>query len=244
MSPSEKKDVIRQSYANLFALGLELMAMNGAGREELHSMVDVDSRSRERLRGLMDSGKGFVMVSGHIGNWEWMAPFCTVEGLNTGCVTKPMHNAASDAFICEMRERAGVKNFTTRQSPMRIMRHLRQGGMVGIVADQDARRNGIFVPFFGTPASTATGPAWFAYRMGIPLLPVASLRTPAGRMRLVVDEPIWPNPDAAQDEEIERLTRAHVHSLEESIRANPGQYLWFHRRWKTQPKKKSAEPSA
>lgn len=243
LSRSERKAVIRESYANLFALGLELMAMNGASREELHSMVEVDSRSHDRLHALMDSGRGFIMVSGHIGNWEWLAAFCSVEGMDIACITKPMHNAASDSFICEMRERAGAKNFTTRQSPIRVLRHLRRGGVVGIVADQDARRNGIFVPFFGTPASTATGPAWFAYRLGMPLVPVASLRTPSGTMRLVVDEPIWPNRDLPQEEEeaeVERLTRAHVRSLEESIRAHPGQYLWFHRRWKTQPKKKSA----
>ena len=64
-------------------------------------------------------------------------------------------------------------------------------------------------------------------------------RTPEGGFRCVVDEPIRPDAGAEAEEDIRRITRLHVAALERAILVDPAQYLWFHRRWKTRPKKES-----
>ena len=115
----------------------------------------------------------------------------------------------------------------------------RRGKWLTIVADQDARRHGIFVDFFGKPASTAEGPALFSWKLNLPIAPLFSVRLPGPRRELkAIGLPlIHPDPSAPREEEIRRLTEAHVRALEDTIRRYPDSYFWLHRRWKTRPKR-------
>src|SRR5262249_26371726 len=111
---------------------------------------------------------------------------------------------------------------------------LRAGRWVAMVGDQDARRQGVFVPFLGRPASTALGPARIALATGVPIIMGFVMRQPDGRMVLEIEPPLEianPGaPDAAQ-----RLTAPHPARLEARVRARPEMWFWLHRRWKTKP---------
>ena len=115
---------------------------------------------------------------------------------------------------------------------------IRSGVSVALVADQDARNRGIFVPFLGRPASTFRGPARLALETGAPLFFGAAIREGDGYRAVV--EPVSTRrdgPDAERD-----LTRAWVERLDYRVRLSPEQYFWFHRRWKTIPEV-TEEPS-
>jgi KDO2-lipid IV(A) lauroyltransferase len=149
-----------------------------------------------------------------------------------------MHNPDSDAIAVMLRERFGIKILSTRErTPRALFSLVRSGGVVAILADQDARHQGHFVPFFGKPASTATGLASLAMRLGAPILPAFCLREAPCRFRVKVYPPLYPNPDAPDRaaEEL-RLTAGYLACVEDVVRLAPEQYFWWHRRWKTQPK--------
>lgn len=122
-----------------------------------------------------------------------------------------------------------------RRAPQLALRSLRAGRIVAFVADQDARGSGVFVPFFGRPASTHRGPALLALRAGSPLFLGYGIRLAPGRFlghleRVEVDR------GGEIDVAVDRLTAAFTAKLEEAIRRAPDQYFWHHRRWKTRPR--------
>jgi len=238
---SDRSKLLPMIYAHQIAFGLEMAALSRLAPEEVGSNVVVPIRNGEVLEELRRSGKGFMIVCGHMGNWEWLAAYLVAAGYSLGGVAKPLHNPLTQRFVGSLRSRFGIRVFSTRGIQREMIRHLKAGGMLGLASDQDARRKGIFVPFFGREASTPIGAAWLAQRLGLPLLPIWVYRTPEGRFILECDEPIEADPSLPADAEIERLTRYHVEGLERAIRKDPAQYLWFHRRWKTRPKAEAAD---
>ena len=99
---------------------------------------------------------------------------------------------------------------------------------------------GIFLDFLGCPASVFRGPAYFAWRTGVPLLPCAIAREPGGDHHIHFQPPVWPDPDWDEETAVRELSRRHVDALAAAIRRWPEQYFWVHRRWKTRPVEEDA----
>jgi hypothetical protein len=137
----------------------------------------------------------------------------------------------------------GAEIILTGDSMKAVVDGVHQGKCVGFVADQDAGENGLFVDFFGCPASTARGPALFAVTLGIPLVPMFMVRdtTPERRLVLHVGEPLFADQAADRKAEVRRLTEAHTRQLEDAVRQHPADYFWLHRRWKTRPSVKQGK---
>jgi len=113
------------------------------------------------------------------------------------------------------------------------VRRLRSGGAIAMLADQDARRDGVFVPFFGRPASTAAGPAWLSLATGAPIVFCTITREADGRFVLRFQPPLVPLGDAADAAAVRVLTARHTALLEAVVRERPEQWFWLHKRWKT-----------
>jgi KDO2-lipid IV(A) lauroyltransferase len=123
-----------------------------------------------------------------------------------------------------------------KEAPKKVLRALRSGKAVGIVGDQNVRRGGVFVDFFGKPASTARGTALFALRTGAPVFLGMAKRLPGSPQRYrVTFELVEFEASGDMERDVLRLTEAHTKYLEEQIRRAPEQYFWQHRRWKTRP---------
>jgi KDO2-lipid IV(A) lauroyltransferase len=183
-----------------------------------------------------------ILASAHFGNWELALDYLSVHRrLKAAAVAKPMHNPLVEELVARTRRTFGWDIISTREDPVRpLIQGLRDGLCMVLLADQDARREGVFLPFFGHPASTPVGPALLACRFKIPLAVGLARRDPVdGRHYLRFYPPLYPDPTADRKTEVERLTRAYLACLEEAIREHPEQYFWFHKRWKTQP---SANP--
>ena len=121
------------------------------------------------------------------------------------------------------------------------MKALKKGHVLGFLADQDAKANGVFVEFFGRPASTPQGPAVFAVRAGAPVVPVFIVRQAKKGHRIVVSPPLYADQTAsaesgASDQTIAQLTCRMTQVMEDRIRRYPDQWWWFQRRWITDPK--------
>lgn len=186
------------------------------------------------------SGKPFIVLTAHIGNWELMGAYFTSRGESLTVLAKPLHNPFINQMIVKIRSRAGLEIISTRESnPLKpVLKALKTGRCVCFLADQDARKSGIFVNFFNKPASTFTGPALFSIRTGLPILPVFDVRLEDNRHKIIFHPPIMPQENSLnRNQAMREITQAHARILENMIRKYPDQYFWFHRRWKSKPVK-------
>jgi KDO2-lipid IV(A) lauroyltransferase len=141
-------------------------------------------------------------------------------------------------WLKRRRERPGIRIVDSDEGTFALMRHLRRGGCMGVIADQDSTRvSGIFVDFFGRPAYTPIGPARLAQSCKVGVLPLSIERDVDDPRvhRLVLGEPILPDAEAGAEAESQRMTQAYTRHLEERIRARPELWVWLHKRWRHRP---------
>jgi KDO2-lipid IV(A) lauroyltransferase len=179
-------------------------------------------------------GRGAILVIGHQGNWEVIGTAVTLMGYPLHAIARPLDNPYLDRFLNRFRTGTG-QGIASKYNVLRqIGDLLQQNKIVIFLADQDARRHGLFVPFFGRPASTFKAPAIMALRHRAPLLIADLYRT--GFLRHVgevhrIDVPAG----VTGDDAVRHLVGTYTRMLEGFIRRHPEQYLWLHRRWKTRP---------
>ena len=227
--------VARGAYEHL---GREAAAMLRLAKLDPRAVVErTVTRGWDEMEGALAEGKGCILVTGHYGNWEIAAAAVAARGVPIAAIVRRQGNLLVDQRLDDTRRRLGVETVSQREAPSRIPRVLRKNGVVGIVGDQDARRAGVFVPFFGVPASTHRGPALFALRFGAPVFACVARRLPGPGVRYEVSGTRVPVPRTGDLEaDMEALTAELAARLEAAVREAPEQYFWFHRRWKSKPR--------
>lgn len=221
------------AYAHLGREGLSLLRLYRLGPEDVSRETRV-IEGLDALRAAVDQGRGAVLVTGHFGNWEIGGAALAVRGIPLDVVVQRQANPLFDRLINDARARLGMRVIYRGRAPKDALRGLREGRAVAFVADQDARRAGVFVPFLGRPASTYRGPAVLALRSGAPVFMGTAVRAPDGRYDVRL-RPIPDPPPGDAEERAEALTAAYTGALEAAVRERPEQYFWHHRRWKTTP---------
>ncbi len=147
-------------------------------------------------------------------------------------MVRPLGNPGVEALVARQRAAAGVGRIATDAPVRAIYGTLRANRWVAMLADQDARRQGVFVPFLGRPASTAAGPARIALGTGASIVMGFIRREEDGRHRIEV-EPALEIDDPRAPDAMLRLTALRTSRLERQVRAHPENWLWLHRRWRT-----------
>lgn len=243
--PRWRRRVARSCYRHLIRESIATFRMAGLGRAEVLASTSFDPEAFEALQEDLEHGKGVVLVSGHLGNWEMGAAWLAAGGIPLEAVIQVQRNRRFDEDLRAVRKDVGITTIPKQEAPRGVLRALREGHAVGLVADQNVSRGGIFVDFFGRAAATARGPAVFALRTGAPVWAGAVLRQHGEerryRNRL---ERIDFVPTGDPEADTRRLTEAYTAVLESWIRADPEQYFWHHKRWKTRPDHRERPPSA
>jgi KDO2-lipid IV(A) lauroyltransferase len=228
----ERMALARRFYASLGETMLEFFVMGDMEPAEIRDAVSIEGIEHlDRIRG---EGRGALLISGHYGNWELLGAAIAARGYPIGYLAKSQSNPHVDRIQNAIRARAGV-GIIKQESAHRLLYALKRREFVGILADQNAGGEGLFVDFLGRPASVFRGPAYFAFRTQSPIVPVAIRRIGPGRHHVTVRPPLRVDPAWDEETAVRELTRAHVASLERFIREHPEHYFWVHRRWKTDP---------
>lgn len=226
--------VVRAAYRHLGREAVAMLRLSHHTREEIVRLTEIPPGDWESFEAARAEGRGVLLVTGHYGNWEAAAAAVAARGIPVYAVVKAMRNPLVDEQLKAARERLGISTIDMRDAPRRIPRVLAEGGVIGIVADQDARAAGVWVPFFGVPASTYRGPALFALRFQAPIVASVARSLPDGRYRIQGQRLETPR-SGDLERDVTDLTRSLAAHLESEIRKDPGQYFWFHKRWKTRP---------
>jgi KDO2-lipid IV(A) lauroyltransferase len=227
-----RADIARRSYAHLAAEAIATFQCAPGGQPAVLEQAWLDGA--DLLSDALDLGRGVVLLAGHLGNWELGVATITSGGFPLDAVARRQNNPLFDRAILNARNRFGIRCIDRDRATRPSLESLRSNRILTLLADQDARGAGIFVPFFGRLASTPRGPAVFKLRTDAPLFLMEPVRQPDGRLRVrVVPVPFEPTGDAEAD--AYAITALYARTLERSIRTAPEQYLWQHRRWKTDP---------
>jgi KDO2-lipid IV(A) lauroyltransferase len=238
MPPSERRAVLDAMFANIGHLPAEVLAAAHRGADFVRSRFQGNGIAKwRRLQEQFECG--LVAITGHIGNWELLLQYFQLEGSRRvgGVVAKRITNPGLNTLVEEMRGRFGVPTLYSDSGVKAMAEIVRRGETIGLVPDQDiSKLAGTFVPFFGRPAYTPTGPARLALVTGAPIVCAFCLRV-GDKMEVVVEDPILVDPRAPRAEEVIRLTRAWNDRIEAFIRAHPEQWMWLHDRWRTTPSK-------
>jgi KDO2-lipid IV(A) lauroyltransferase len=157
-----------------------------------------------------------------------------LSGYRLAVVARRLDSPALEELASRLRTKSGVELIEKRQALRPVLTALRRGQFVGILLDQNAsRREGVFVPFFGIPASTSKSIAVLSLRTQTPIVPIFIRRAPSGRHRVVVKTPLRPSTPNCGDDAVVELTMLCTRAIEDAIRESPEQWLWVHRRWRT-----------
>lgn len=190
-------------------------------------------------------GRGAIMLTAHFGNYELSGFTIARLGIPITAVMRPLDNLLINEYLVRTREASGITLLYKKGVTEHAEEVLRRGGTLCFIADQDAGRKGVFAEFFGRPASWYKSIGLLAMQHRVPIVVGCAARVRAGfQYEISVEQIIRPEEWEAQQRPLEWVTQEYAAALERAIRRHPEQYLWAHRRWKTQPKNPAAAAEA
>ncbi len=199
-------------------------------RSNVREWIDYDGF--EHFKEAQRRGRGVLVASGHLGNWELSGVgHALLCGETMSAVVRPLDNPLIDRLVQDRRELAGNRMIGKKEFARSMLEALKGNGTVGIFVDQNSRlEQGVFVDFFGVPACCGTTFAKLARHTGATVIPGFAVWIEAERRyRLKFYPPLDLTGDVAED------TQRVQSAVERAVREYPDQWLWIHRRWKTRP---------
>ncbi len=177
-------------------------------------------------------GKGGILVTGHLGNWEIAGSGLTAKGFPITALAYRQKSKEINQIIEKIRINSGLKIIYHDQNLKTFLKALSSGQFIAFLVDQNAlRHRGTFVNFFNLKASTVTFPAKLALKYKKPILFSYCIFDEKRKVYETFIEEI----DISDKETVETLTQKYTKAVEEAVRKFPSQYLWTHKRWKTRP---------
>ncbi len=235
----ERVRIKRGVFLNLGRLLGEISQFPRLNRENISSVVTYQGLNN--YLNAIRQGRGVILLTGHIGAWELSVFAHSIYGYPMSFLKRNVDNPLVERLAESYRSRYGNRSIEKKGSVREVLKTLKAGGVVGILADLNASRDeGVFVDFFGIPACTTAGVATLAVRTGAVVLPGYLTWDGAERIHRLHFEPHVETIDTGnQKEDVAANTAAYTKVIEDVIRRYPDQWLWIHRRWRTRPEGES-----
>jgi len=215
----------RETFVNFAKYLVDFFRYAHLSPDDVGRVVEVDHP--EYIRQAAGMGKGVIAVSAHFGNWEMGGAVIPALGYRFHAVVLPQRLEKLNRLFQSQRRRRGFDVSFLGQSASTLMRALRKGGFVGLLADLDFTGHQDTMNFFGKPARLPRGAAYLAHRMGVPILPGFVRRKPDDSMVLHVYPPILPSADLTQEAIQARICAI----MEDVIGRYPSQWFVFRDFW-------------
>jgi KDO2-lipid IV(A) lauroyltransferase len=192
------------------------------------------------LEAFINADRPLIFLTGHYGNWELAGFVFGLFGFPTVAVARTLDNPYLERYLRSFREKTGQSLIPKSGGYDKMVEVLGKNGALSFLADQDAGQRGLFVDFFGRPASTHKAIALLAIEHQAPVFVGAARRIgPGFRYELRCEDVIKPGELSGTADDVRLITQRYTSALERLVRQDPTQYLWLHRRWKHQPKGKT-----
>jgi KDO2-lipid IV(A) lauroyltransferase len=232
---AERERILREEYRNLGWLLAEFCKMPGYSREYASRFIQYEGL--ENYLAARERGKGVLVLTGHLGAWELSSFYHSLAGYPMGMVIRRLDNPLVDELTNRIRCLHGNRVLHKDDFARGLIAAMRAGETVGILMDTNMTPpQGLFVPFFGVQACTASGLARVAQKTGAAVVPGFLLWEETERKYVLrfYPEVVLASTGNVEDDAAENTARFTA-VLERVIRDYPAQWLWMHRRWKTRP---------
>ena len=242
LSAAERRRIACASFANLISnvlvLGLRTRRLPAS---RLHDLFECSPREDALLEEV--AAQPFAVLASHVGDWEISHHYLALRGIPLQVVVRELSNRHVDRTLNKLRSAHGAGVIPKHGALRCLLRALRAGRSVGLLADQNCPSRERFFPFFGVPASTYTEHARLFAKNGCRVIFFGCVRIGPGlRYRLMLRDltrdlpaPTSTTTRAAIHQRADAITTRYLKATEDVIRAHPEQYLWMHRRWKSRP---------
>ena len=243
MPEPQRRRIAREAFAHVGMICVDAAYFRRLLRLPTESLAVYEGV--EHLRAAAAEGRGVLVFSGHFGHWELVALLQHRLGVPMAMVVRPLDDPRFDALLMRLRSLSGNSILPKRNAARGVLRSLRDGGAVALLIDQNVRGDGgVFVDFFGEPASTTPSLATFALKSGAPIVPVFSYPLPDGRLKIVYRPALRAARHGPLQGDILEVTRDCTALLEEEVRRHPECWFWMHNRWRTRPPVRLGRPDA
>lgn len=223
--------ILKGSYANLGIVLLEIASMYFLSNEQVAKRMTFKNISL--IHDILKRGKGIVIISGHLTNWEFLAFTAGIHAnLSFLLVAKSQKNPYIDSAITALRRRGGNTTVGMEQAARPLIQTLQHNQPVALLIDQAADpQKDVRIPLFGRDAVVFEAPAALALRFHTPLVFAVPVRNPDGTYTVTLTEIKTDDLTSSKDDILE-LTKRHTAFLEQAIKEHPEQWTWQHNRWK------------
>ncbi len=233
LSQEKKTQLVSDMFKNLGQTLFETIIINKfrKNRDQWIKLVNA-----EVVKEAKQHGNGVILVFGHIANWELLGIVCEMLSVSGLTLSAPIDDKRMNNILLENRRSDAIKvvQHGDKGAGIWIARALKKNNVLLMTFDQDMRVDSVFVDFFGRKASTSKNIATIAQKYKTPVVSAFSTRQEDGTHHFYFENLSTP-PYQGGEEEVLELTQAYSNKLEDHVRKIPSQWVWNHRRWKTQP---------
>lgn len=225
----------KEVYLNFSLAALHFLQHRKITEENLSEFVEFEGL--ENLNQALQKKRGVILLSAHFGNWELMVRALCLKGYPIYALHRPQNNSLVEKYITQIRISSGVKLISRKGLVREAFRCLKDNRILYTMMDQNVVKGGIFVPFLGKIAATATGTAVFALKTKAPVLPIFSFKKKGKKYRVVIGSEVPLFSTGQWEKDIFENTALFNRVIEEYIKKSPWEWLWLHPRWQTQPQR-------
>ena len=224
----KKKQVILKScYQHYGMVLVDFFRLPRVKREQDKIVVNIPAKSVE----LMKNKSGGIILTGHMGNWEYIGPMLSIHNIKSAGVALIQKNNQSDRFFNELRISENMKVIPINSGSKAMIQHIKEGYYLGLISDQNAGKRGTEALFFNKPVSVPKGAAAFHLKTNTPILLGFCILCKDLHYKLSFHELDLEGLPKISDDAIVEINQRFTKVLEETVREYPEQYFWFHRKW-------------
>ena len=232
-SMAETVLIAKGVYRNMAIVAAEFFDIPWLTEERIREEVEVEGL--EHCLEALKKNRGLLMFGAHFGNWELEAIAFSLLVCPAMVIYRALDNTLLERLVLSVRSSTGNKPLPKQQAMRKMLRTLKNNGVVGLLIDQNwSWQEGVFVDFFGRPACTTDGLALLALHTEAPVIPAFMVRLEDGRYQLVFGEAVKIIDTGQREHDVLIYTQNFTRIIEEMIRKYPDQWFWVHQRWKTQ----------
>ena len=238
LSEAQQKRIAKASFRHFGRVFADIIKTLHMNPNRIRRLLTVEGE--EHLEEALSRGKGVLIFSAHLGNWEMAtAPVSRIGKVNV--IARALDNRLLENELLKIRKKLGATVIYKQHAARPILRALETNEMVAILIDQNTVRNqAVFVDFFGKTAATTPSLAAFFLKTDAPVIPVFCYPTENKKYRVKIFPPLDIQATGHEEDDVLKITQLCTKIIQNQIQENPNVWLWFHNRWKTRPEEEES----
>ena len=235
LPPSQKKEILKTNYLNLVYNSISFFMLSVSNKAQILNTIRIDKP--EIIHKLLETNTKIVFVTAHFGNWEYTTPaFSCYFNHKITAVARMTPYPLINEYLIKVRSKFNITILDKKGAAIPLARALKKDNVVGIVTDQNTTsKEGELVDFFGKKVRHTPIASLLARKFDAKIIHfVAYYSKDYKKILIKILPPIeFQKTDDAQSD-IHNLTQIQSDILEQIIRENPKEWLWFHKKFKNQ----------